>query len=424
MFDLSNGQAAAAEEIKEWFEEQEGYLKGDKLGEDDLGPMDMPRPIFRLFGYAGTGKTTTIRHIMDKLGIRSETQFAAYTGKAAMVMRKTGLPGRTIHSLIYEPVPPDRDECNRLSAQIKSMPDGMEKQILKGKLKELSQVHFIKRSKSNSDLRKTRLLVLDECSMVNDIMLGDLLSFKVPMLVLGDPGQLPPIEGEGALTRTKPDVMLTEIHRQAKGNPIIDFATRARNGIYIPKITMGTSSHCAMGELSSERVLAFDQIICGKNLTRKNLNTRVRGLRGYSGIFPVEGEKLICLKNNAEDYLFNGMLCQVTKVGELLDTSIELWINRETDQPGDEPFKVKALRAHFEIYQDKTALENVKWWEKDGVDEFDFGYAITVHKAQGSQWENILLWDDKMFVGWQKQDRKKWLYTGITRAVESITIAS
>lgn len=422
MLELSTGQRLAADAIKEWFEEQEDFLY---VAHKDASPVGkMTRPIFRLFGYAGTGKTTTIRTIMELLGITKDTRFAAYTGKAAMVMRKTGLPAQTIHSLIYEPVSPDATECNRLMAAVRAETDDVQRQLLKAELKEKSKVHFVLRAKANSGLHRTRLLVLDECSMVNGQMLGDLLSFNVPMLVLGDPGQLPPIEGEGALIKAKPDVMLTEIHRQAKLSPIIDFATRARNGIFIPKISLGTSAHVSQLSLQSNQVIAFDQIICGKNDTRRKLNQRIRGLKGFEGIYPVVGDKLICLKNNAEDLLFNGLLCNVVRVGELLDTSIELYISRETDEEGDAPFKVKALRAHFESYQDKTALENVKWWEKDGVDEFDFGYAITVHKAQGSQWERVLLWDDKMFMGWNRKDRPKWMYTGITRAIESITIAS
>lgn len=426
MLDLSEGQKVAFNKVEEWFKIQDELLH---VTHDDvelaLQQVKMTKPIFRLFGYAGTGKTTIIRMLMEKLGLSSgEVRFAAYTGKAAMVMRKTGLNAQTIHSLIYIPVPPSQDECQKLAIAIAKEEDMVIKQKLKGDLKEKSKVHFAKRSKSESDLRRARLCVLDECSMVNDEMLGDLLSFDVPLLVLGDPGQLPPIDGLGALTRETPDVMLTEIHRQAKDNPIIDFATRARNGIYIPQIKLGNSAHLAQGSLSSEHVLAFSQIICGKNATKQRLNERLRGLRGYEGIYPVVGEKLICLKNNAEDGLFNGLMCEVVEVGELLDTSIQLRIKRETDGPGDDPLAVKALRAHFESYKDKTALENVKWWEKDGVDEFDFGYAITVHKAQGSQWDSVLLWDDGMFKGWKPTDRKKWLYTGITRAVETITIAS
>lgn len=425
LVDLSAAQKAAAEEIKLWFQEQEGALNHNEDFDTSLGAhIEMPKPIFRLFGFAGTGKTTTIRAIMEILGLKSDTRFAAYTGKAAMVMRKTGLPAQTIHSLIYEPVAPSQEECNQLYKAVAAEEDIEKKAALKAELKEKSKVHFVLRSKSDSGLRKARLLVLDECSMVNGQMLADLLTFKVPMLVLGDPGQLPPIEGDSPLTKATPDVMLTEIHRQAKGNPIIDFATRARNGIFIPKITLGNSAHVPQLSLKSEEVLSFDQIICGKNLTKQKLNQRIRSLKGYEGLYPVVGEKIICLKNNAEEYLFNGLMCEVVEVGELLDVGIQLKILRETDEPGAEPSSVVALRAHFELYQDKEALNNVKWWEKDGVDEFDFGYAITVHKAQGSQWENVLLWDDKMFVGWNKRDRPKWLYTGITRAMERVVIAS
>lgn len=447
LFDLSMQQKDAADKIGIWFKEQEECLFGKPTDtsikiavgadgkrhfeiEDDFDNPILPpsgkmsKPIFRLFGYAGTGKTTTIKAMMEINGLKDAVYFGAYTGKAAMVMRKTGLPAQTIHSMIYQPVPPNRDECDKLSIAIKLCDDPIEKQQLKAQLKEKSGVHFVRRTKSESVLKRARLIVLDECSMVNDVMLGDLLSFNVPMLVLGDPGQLPPIDGEGALTREKPDVMFTEIHRQARGNPIIDFATRARNKIYIPKIQLGNSAHVAQGSLSSEKVLSFDQIICGKNLTKMKLNQRVRGLRGYEGIYPVVGEKLICLKNNAEDGLYNGLMCEVVRVGDMLDTGLQLWIKKETDSEDDDPTLVTALRAHFELYQDKDALESVRWWDRDGVDEFDFGYAITVHKSQGSQWENVLLWDDAMFKGWNVKDRPKWLYTGITRAIETITIAS
>lgn len=413
--ELSTGQLRAALGIKEWFTEQE-----IALNEKD----EFDRPIHRVFGYAGTGKTTIIRQVIEEMGIKDETLFAAYTGKAAMVMRKAGLPARTIHSLAYKPVPPSKSECDKISKQIKEELDETKRKSLQQDLREKSKVHFELRPRDESDLSNAKLLVLDECSMVNDEMLSDLLSFNVPLLVLGDPGQLPPIEGAGALTKAEPDAMLTEIHRQARDNPIIDFATRARHGITLAKIQLGTSRHCNMGELSNDEVLEFDQIITGKNLTRMKINNNIRYLKGFEGVFPVVGEKIICLKNNAEQGLFNGMMCEVIEVGKLLDTSIELKIKRETDTAAYPGTWVKALRAHFEAYQDKEALNNVRWWDRDGTDEFDFGYAITVHKAQGSQWDKVLLWDDGMFKGWQRQDRPKWLYTGITRAVESITIVS
>lgn len=397
-------QQQAADLIQEWFQHSD-------------------EPIFRLFGYAGTGKTTTIRFIIEQLQIRDSTLFGAYTGKAAMVMRKHGLPALTLHSMIYIPVKPDAAKCRALQKILLETTDPDMKLRIRKELKEAGQVHFVRRELEDSILANASLLVLDECSMVNDEMLNDLLSFGVPILSLGDPGQLPPIDGEGALTREAPNFLLTEIHRQALDNPIIDFATRARNGIFIPKIVLGGSRNTAQSMLSNETVLSYDQILCGKNDTRKKINQRVRGLKGLVDIYPVVGDKLICLKNDAENGLFNGMMCEVMERGELLDTSIVLKIFRETDNRDEsDPITVRALRAHFESYQDKDAMDNIKWWERADTNEFDYGYAITVHKSQGSQWDNVLLWDDGFFV-WDRKERKRWLYTGITRAVENITIA-
>lgn len=407
-FDLAPQQQAAADKIKLWYEDES------------------KEPIHRLFGYAGTGKTTTIRKIIEQLdlGMGSDVLFAAYTGKAAMVMRKNNLPASTIHSLIYKPVMPDAKKCSELHKQLKLEPDDDVRKRIRKELNDASQVSFhLREDDELGPLEHCKLLVLDECSMVNDDMLADLMTFDIPLLVLGDPGQLPPIDGEGALTRAAPDSMLTEIHRQARDNPIIDFATRARNGIYLPKMRLGDSAHVNQMSLTNEQVLGFDQIMCGKNATRKMLNQRVRELKGFTTTYPVVGDKLICLRNNASQGLFNGMICTVREVGDMLDSSVELKISRETDEQDAAPILVKALRAHFDSYHDKDALDAVRWWERADSDEFDFGYAITVHKSQGSQWDNICLFDDKFFV-WERATRNRWLYTGITRAVNSVIIAS
>jgi len=420
--ELSPKQQEAIAAIKQWFEDNDNYASyhADHL-ESELASL--PKPIFRVFGYAGTGKTTIIKHFMASLGIARSTYFAAFTGKAAMVMRKQGLPASTIHSLIYQPVPPSEEECKKLLKLIEEETEIEKKAELKAEYNEISKVHFHLRDKEESKLKDARLLVLDECSMVNDEMLEDLLTFQIPMIVLGDPGQLPPIDGEGALTRITPDVMLTEIHRQAEGNPIIDFATRARHGIFIPKIRLGNSSHTSQQAIGKDEVLSADQIICGKNATRQMLNQRIRGLHGFTELYPQVGEKLICLKNNIEKGLFNGLMCKVVEVGKMLDVGLELKIWKETDVEGQPPTPVIALRAHFEVYQDKDAVKNLKWWDRTDTDEFDFGYAITCHKSQGSQWDKVLIWDDKFLV-WDRKERNKWLYTAITRSVESVTIAS
>ena len=154
--------------------------------------------IFRLFGYAGTGKTTLARHIAE--GIDGETVFAAYTGKAALVLRNKGCTdARTIHSLIYRAQ--DLDE-------------------------EVPSFVINEQSPAND----AALIIIDECSMVDEELGRDLLSFGRPVLVLGDPAQLPPVKGGGFFTEAEPDFMLTEVHRQAADNPIVRMSMIVREG--------------------------------------------------------------------------------------------------------------------------------------------------------------------------------------------------
>lgn len=428
VFNLGQQQREAANLIEKWWKQGEEngffvYQENLLSGDSDID-FENSRPIFRLFGYAGTGKTTTIRAIIEQLELKMgiDVLFAAFTGKAALVMQRQGLPARTIHSLIYKPVEPNKDKCNELQKKLMSETDPDEKKRIRKDLQEAQKIHFDLRKDEETDLTDAKLLVLDECSMVNDDMLRDLLRFEVPLLVLGDPGQLSPIEGEGALIKVEPDYMLTEIHRQAEGNPIIDMATKARQGIYISKMMWGDSGHLDQARIVDPAfIMKFDQILTGKNATRQDINRNMRHYKGFANQspYPVVGEKIICLKNNAGSGLFNGMMCEVHSVGDVLDFAIEYKIIREGET---NPIEVKILRAHFDAYFDKEALDKVRWWEKADADEFDFGYAITVHKSQGSQWDRVLIWDDGFFV-WDKPQRKRWLYTALTRAAKSVVLA-
>src|SRR6202035_5203735 len=155
----------------------------------------------RLFGYAGTGKTTLARQVAE--GADGKVLFAAFTGKAALVMRSKGCFGATtIHSLIYKP-----QESATATPSFELWDE--------------------------APASKAALIVIDECSMVDAELGRDLLSFGVPLLVLGDPAQLPPIQGGGFFTEADPDVMLTEVHRQAKDNPIIRLSMDIRAGEYL-----------------------------------------------------------------------------------------------------------------------------------------------------------------------------------------------
>ena len=412
-FNLSQQQQDAADQVEQWFKNKKSHKEN---------------PIFRLFGYAGTGKTTITKSIVDQLGLKmgEEVLFAAFMGKAAMVMRRNQLPASTIHALIYQVVVPDEKEVQALRDQMNNgYLNDSERGRLRQELREASRPRFQLRTKSGSGLKNAKLLVLDECSMVNEEMLKDLLTFDVPLLVMGDPGQLPPIEGKSPLTDVKPDVMLTEVHRQAKDNPILHIATCVRQGDRMPQGQLGSSRVIRKYDLTRKAMLSFDQILVGKNATRREINTKMRNIQGFEGTYPQVGEKLICLRNSPDNGLFNGMICYVEDVGSHDKISFLLTIRKETDDPNTPPITVRALQAHFDMYRDENAMDHIKLGDRLAVDEFDFGYAITVHKSQGSQWDNVCLVDDGMFDGWGKPgDRARFLYTGVTRAAESITVAN
>ena len=168
-----------------------------------------------------------------------------------------------------------------------------------------------------SDAAHARLIVLDEVSMVGEEMARDLMSFGRPILVLGDPGQLPPIKGEGAFTRDAPDIMLTEIHRQAGESAIIRLATMARQGEPI-----GFGQHDAFVwkmrkmDVTPEQALRSGQVICGMNATRLQLNNAMRAAAGFGGSWlpSGSGEKIICLKNQNDLGLINGMFVTLDDV--------------------------------------------------------------------------------------------------------------
>ena len=356
--------------------------------------MKEPRSqVFRLFGYAGTGKTTLAKHFAEN--VDGEVLFAAFTGKAAQVLRSRGASNaRTIHSLIYRPR--GEEEVN---------------DEVTGKT-SIAPMFSVNRQ---SQVAKAALIVIDECSMVDEALGKDLLSFGTKVLVLGDPGQLPPVSGGGFFTEQEPDYLLTEIHRQAKDNPIIQLAMHVREGREIMHGDYGTAQVISRTEVTQELVLGADQVLVGTNKTRKRYNHRLRELKGFPTGYPAAGDKLVCLRNDQVKGLLNGSLWQVMSSSkETTKPGINLLIKPEDDDMDRGAAKIKLLKAAFEDVDGE-----IPWNMRKRYDEFDYGYALTVHKAQGSQWNNVVLFDE----AWAfRETRERWLYTAVTRAAERLTI--
>lgn len=398
-------QQAALDAVADWYR---------------AAPRD-DKQVFRLFGYAGTGKTTLARAC--GAGIGGLVLYGCFTGKAALVLRQKGcLTARTIHSLIYQPFDKSAATLVELkeaySRLLATTPPPAEKVAHELKCRELADKIYREEKSlkqpafqlnADSDVLQASLVIIDEVSMVGDRMGRDLLSFEKPILVIGDPAQLPPVADGGFFTEAEPDVMLTEVHRQAADSPVIQLATEIRAGRRLSLGTYGDSAVIKKGSLPVEEIAkGFDQVLCGRNLTRRLFNRRVReSVLGRTSPYPEPGDRVVCLRNNHDLGLLNGSLWTVKDV--YVDEKITMTLL------GDEggSLVTEAHKAPFDG-------EEVPYFERRDADEFDYGYALTVHKAQGSQWRSVYVIDES---GAFREHARRWLYTGITRAAERVTVA-
>lgn len=374
---LSPGQQIAEDAVLAW------YNKGKAIS-----------PFFYLAGYAGTGKSSIAAQIVAKLQAAAPegkpfiVNYCAFTGKASLVLQKKGsTPASTIHRLIYKPI--------------------FDPQT--GKLEGFDL-------RPKEDLQSINLFVLDECSMVGEELGEDLLSFGIPILVLGDPGQLPPIGGAGFFTSGTPDAFLEEIHRQAADSPIIKLAWKLRNGEKLMagqyRDPQGRVSLVARQQPTIDQLLAHDQVIVGMHRTRKALNMRMRNALGFTEPYPMIGDKLICLRNEWKiPGMVNGAMWKVLGVDKF-DNGKKMFLEMsDWDQP-DQKVNITSHAGWFDV----PGIDAIKDGpSRRGLVELTFGNAITCHKAQGSQWVNPLIIDEGFAF---REDADKWRYTALTRAQE------
>lgn len=313
-----------------------------------------------LGGYAGTGKTTLVKFL-----IRFFPNFgvSAYTGKAANVLRKKGIGGATtIHSRIYKP-----------------FFDG-------------GVVYWDLNPDPGCDG-----FIIDEASMVSEEIYADLSSYDYPMIFVGDHGQLEPIGSDFNLMR-KPDVTLEQIHRNA--GDIARFADDLRKGLTARGFECQDGSVEFLLKPTVDDYLQADQVICAFNRTRVQVNTEVRNALGHSGVLN-EGERVMCLRNNKSLGLFNGMQ----------GTVVKLYRGKRGRRYMDFEFD-GVVREGIWYDEKQFGQENYKIFHgRDSANPFDYAYCITAHKAQGDEWNNVLVIEQRC----KKWDHRRWAYTAASR---------
>lgn len=328
--------------------------------------LDRHGDVFRLGGLAGTGKTTVLAEIIRN---NDDCMACSFTGRAASVLRSKGVEAETIHRTIY-------------------------------RYDKLSRTFVLKRKRELSG----RWFAVDEASMIPADLWDDMTSFGLPIVLVGDHGQLEPVGKDVYLLKTL-DFELTGIHRQESGNTIIEFAHHVRSG---GQIRRGTKGNVTISDRSAFRAAigSVDHFLCGFNRTRVETNRLCRKHRGVDPENPVEGDRVIILTNSSEYGVSNGMI--VTVLG------ISNYFMECVDESGEELI-LPISRQFFDSEKGPDYFEQ-RQLRDDGLIAADYGYCTSVHKFQGSESKSVAVMDEQCKL-WSPE---RWRYTAITRASENL----
>jgi exodeoxyribonuclease-5 len=361
-------------------------------------------------GYAGTGKSTLVKFIIAALNLNPENvAYVTFTGKAASVLRHKGCPNAmTAHKLLY---------------YSKRLPNG--KYIF-------SPRHTLEGNYS--------LIVVDEISMLPMDLWQLLLSHKKHIIALGDPFQIPPIDKkQDNHVLDTPHIFLDEIMRQAQESEIIRLTMAIREGKPIEYSKGSEVQVVRENEVVDGMYSWADQIICATNKKRQEINEYMRAAADR-GPNPEPGDKIIALRNkwditdlSGENALVNGT---IGILGEFECTTQRFPIYGVPDAPILYGQVITEEDGIFEdVIIDRQALEtgkpfltseqSYKIWKNPSARpyepvEFNYGYAITGHKAQGSQWDKVLVFEENF--PFDKVEHARWLYTSATRAAEKLVL--
>ena len=380
-------------------------------------PESRTRPWFELSGAAGTGKTTVVLSAIEELGLSmDDVLFVAFVGKAALQLRLSGVPGRTFHSVMYVL----RKHLKREDGKI----------VYKDGIPEYVEVF----EKVDSLPSNIKLIVLDEGGMVSEEHGRDILSFQIPLFVLGDTHQLPPVFGKGMFL-LKPDAILTEIMRQNKDSAIIYLSQLAMHGFQIPYGIYGNQKECRVirrQEMTDDHLRKADLIICATNYTRDVINWYVR-----KHIFNIDsanieiGDKLICRKNYW-DIILGGQYSDIALVNGMIGYVTGVSMDNPTNPKSNLSIDFRPEFSNFERFENLpidrryilTGYETrqAMFSKYDTNIKFELGYCSTCHLAQGSQYDCVLVYNEVF--NSMSDYQKKWMYTAITRAKKELIIVN
>ena len=363
-------------------------------------------------GYAGSGKSTLVRFIIEALDVdEDDVCYCAFTGKAAEVLRKKGNKNAcTLHKLLYESIP---------------RPDG----------------GFIRKPKPSIGYK---IVVVDEVSMAPKTLIDLLFTHDVYVICLGDPGQLPPIEkDEDNHLLDHPHVFLDEIMRQAQESEIIQLTMKIRNGEPIDYYNGKEVKIIPYSQLNTGVLQWGDQILTATNAKRQTINNQMRQLLNYPN-HPVDGDKMICLRNYWEDFSADGDPLINGTIG-ILKNSFQTWreiprfiksnIRRFDVLTGDlmipdtndmydlVDMDQKMILTGEKCCDWKLSYRLGKLRPKYGdivPKEFAYAYAITTHKSQGSEWSKVVVLEENF--PFDKKEHTRWLYTACTRSSEKLVL--
>lgn len=401
---LTESQEKVVRQIKNWFYSSTGYSK------------------FELAGYAGVGKSTIVDTILDELSLHPEkVRLCAPTGTASLVLKEKtpGYGCSTMHRLFYVP------ETGK---------DG--------------RTRFVP---STDNLHGVRLIIGDEFSMTGERIANEILPMArkkgCKVLIVGDPGQLPPVKDEEYFFKN-PDAILTEVLRQAADNPIIALSMAIRqatdNGL---PFMFGNRNQSIGGKvfLYDRRKISVAQyakvvanggvVIAGTNRTRQGLNYGIREELGFNSPTLMEGETIVVKENidggnNGEIPVTNGMRGTVSNVKKMSNGLIKFKFTPEMFEG------FRYMEVHEDVLFERRTMSDLRRENRDrkqkGEKEIPlgmevlFGYVITGHASQGSQWKTVYVINEagvfnRGVDGYKNQNR--WLYTVVTRAAENLVIA-